>query len=102
MWKGAWSKHDAARWASRAARDALGFGRDDVGVFWMALGDFLAYFAQLTVFARRGRPLGAPSPKPRSARAEAGASRSAASFRSTPSRVRSAGSRAASARASAS
>ena len=32
-----------------AARKALGLDREDPGVFWMAVDDFLAYFVELTV-----------------------------------------------------
>ena len=48
LWKGKWSREDAER-MTFAARKALGLDREDPGVFWMAVDDFLAYFVELTV-----------------------------------------------------
>ena len=45
LWKGKWSREDAER-MTFAARKALGLDREDPGVFWMAVDDFLAYFVE--------------------------------------------------------
>lgn len=49
LWKGKWSKEDRDLMASKKAREALGIDREDSGVFWMAVSDFLEYFVELTV-----------------------------------------------------
>ena len=48
LWKGPWSRDDASR-MTKDARRALGLDGEDRGVFWMAVGDFLNYFVELTV-----------------------------------------------------